>query len=108
MADTKINKPFEPEQFRIKFRAFFAVVIFIAVFLFLFVAILNSTAQAAKYTEFLLGFLTASLLAVIINFYYGSGDGMAPVNAPAEIATPPNPELKPEPSLPGDDKIASP
>lgn len=72
-----MKKEFDTEQFRIKFRAFFAVIIFIAVFIFLFVSILSTSAQSAKYTEFLLGFLTASLLAVIINFYYGSGDGMA-------------------------------
>lgn len=66
--------PFSAEEFRVKFRAFFAVGAFIMVFLFMFVAILSETAQAAKFTEFLLGFLTASLLAVIINYYYGSSE----------------------------------
>ena len=74
--DSKINtkKEFNPEEFRVKFRAFFAVLGFLSAVLFLFVSVLSETASASKYTGTILGFMTGTLVTLVFTYYFGNSD----------------------------------
>ena len=65
---------FNENEFRIKFRAVFAVIIFIAVFAFLFVSVLFESVAKVEYVQLIIGFITGSLLSALIGFYYGDAE----------------------------------
>ena len=79
----KVKNKFDPEEFRVKFRAFFAVLGFLAAVAFLFTSVLNTEAQASKYTGTIIGFMTGTLVTLVFTFYFGSSD--KPEYPPPEI-----------------------
>ena len=76
-----VKKEFNPEEFRVKFRACLAVLGFVAAVIFLFVAVLSKDAQTSKYTGTILGFLTGTLVTLVFTYYFGSSD-QAPAPPP--------------------------
>ena len=83
---------FNQDEFKVKFRAFFALFAFCAGMGFLFLVVLNQRASESRFTEYIVGFLTGSLLSLILAYYFGNSEL-------AEKATPVKP-IEPEPELP--------
>ena len=71
----KTKNEFNPEEFRVKFRAFLSTLAFAASIVFLFVMVLNGTASSSKYGEYIIGWMTGTLITLIFTFYFGSSDG---------------------------------
>ena len=83
MSDTvKVKGEFNPEEFRIKFKAFLAVLAFIAAMVFLLVAMINTAAQTSKYTGTIIGFVTGTLITLIFSYYFGSSEPIQPISNP--------------------------
>ena len=73
---------FNPEEFRIKFKAFLAVLAFIVAMVFLLVAMINTAAQTSKYTGTIIGFVTGTLITLIFSYYFGSSEPIKMETAP--------------------------
>lgn len=70
----KVKGEFNPEEFRIKFKAFLAVLAFVAAVVFLLVAMINTAAQTSKYTGTIIGFVTGTLITLIFSYYFGNSE----------------------------------
>ena len=88
----KLKNGFNQDEFKVKFRAFFALIAFCAGMGFLYLVVLNKTASESRFTEYIVGFLTGSLLSLILAYYFGNSEL-------AEKATPVKP-IEPKPELP--------
>jgi hypothetical protein len=58
-----------------KFRAGFAILAFVVAMIIIMIAMMSSTAQASEYTGTIIGFITGSLVTLILSFYFGSSEG---------------------------------
>lgn len=91
----KVKGEFNPEAFRIKFKAFLAVLAFLAAIMFLLVAMINPEAQTSKYTGTIIGFVTGTLITLIFSYYFGNSEPIKQEPTPQFL-----PELKPNFKLP--------
>lgn len=89
MAD--VQKTFNPDHFRVKFRAGFAVLALIMGAAVVALLLLNETAQKAPQADFIAGFILATMIGAIVNFYYGRSE-----TDPIEAQIPPPAEVIPE------------
>jgi len=65
---------FNPEEFRVKFRAFFAVISFLAGMTFLIFAVFSKQAMMSKFTGPIVGFISGTMITLILTYYFGSSD----------------------------------
>lgn len=86
----KAQKVFNPEEFKVKYRAFLSFVAFVAGMIFLFVVVLNDAAQTSKYGEYIIGWMTGTLMTLVFTFYFGSSDNGGPTR---ENPAPTKPEI---------------
>jgi len=86
---------FNEHAFRVKFRAFFAVLGFLFAMGFVFVAVLSEEAQGSKFTGTILGFMTGTLVTLIFTYYFGSSEspGQTPTEQTPKVEPEPEPEL---------------
>ena len=80
---------FNENAFRVKFRAFLAVIGFLSAIGFMFTAVLNPIAQKSEFTGIVLGFMTGTLLTLVFTYYFGNSESAKP---PEPI----EPEIEPE------------
>lgn len=81
-------KKFNAEEFRVKFRAFFALLCFVGGMAFLFCAVFSETAAKSEYAGTIVGFIAGTLLTLVLTFYFGSSD-----NSQSETAPPADSDL---------------
>lgn len=72
MAENK--KQFSPEEFKMKFRAFIAVLAVLIGSLFMAFALFSETASKSEHTGTILGFLMGTMLTLVLTYYFGSSD----------------------------------
>lgn len=96
-ANVKVKGEFNPEEFRIKFKAFLAVMAFIAAVVFLLVAMINTAAQTSKYTGTIIGFVTGTLITLIFSYYFGNSEPIKPEQFPTHSGG--LPPLIPDPAF---------
>ena len=89
MAD--IQKTFNPDHFRVKFRATLAIIGMLIGLAVILLLLLNEKAQAAPQADFIAGFVLATMIAGIMAYYFGSSD-------PDPIPIPPT--VKPAANIP--------
>lgn len=80
--DKKQKKEFNAEEFRVKFRAFFSVLAFLVGMAFLSISVFSKTAADSEFIGPIVGFISGTLLTLIMTYYFGSSDGQ--VNLPPQ------------------------
>jgi len=70
---------FQSEEFRVKFRAFFAVLSFLVGMAFIMLACFSETVVKSEFTGPVIGFVSGNLLTLILTYYYGSSDDISHV-----------------------------
>jgi len=96
-ANVKVKGEFNPDEFRIKFKAFLAVLAFITAACFLMTAMINTAAQTSKYTGTIIGFVTGTLITLIFSYYFGNSEPIKP--EPFPIHSGGLPPLIPDPAF---------
>lgn len=75
----KLVKPFNSEEFRVKFRAVFALISFILGMVFICFAVFSKTAQTSEFTGTIIGFICGTMITLILTYYFGNADNQPPV-----------------------------
>ncbi len=91
------GKRFDPVEFRIKFRAFFATLAFLCTMALIFCAVFLKSTNS-ELLKYVLSFLMGSLLTAVITFYFDGNENQNDKNTP-DIPTPeipPNSLIKPD------------
>ena len=79
-------KEFDREAYRVKFRSVFALMAFLLGMGLLYAVIFYEPAGNSKLAEYIVGFITGSMLSSVIGFYFGATDKKE------TIVNPTNPE----------------
>ena len=94
--DFMVKNEFNPDKFRVIFRAVFALIAFIVGMIFITFAVFSKTAAESEFTGPVIGFILGTMITLILTYYFGSADGMTKKE---EQFVPPSepflPELKP-------------
>lgn len=65
----------DPELFRVYFRALLSTVALIGAFVFLYGACFNDPGEMTEHTGTVVGFITGSVVTIIISYYFGTNEG---------------------------------
>lgn len=68
------QKQFSPDEFKMKFRAFMAVLAVLIGSFFMGIALFSKTASESEHTGTILGFLMGTMLTLVLTYYFGSSD----------------------------------
>lgn len=90
----KVVKEFNPERFRVIFRAVFALISFLVGMIFITFAVFSKTAAESEFTGPVIGFICGTLITLILTYYYGSADGSVPESKPPIVPKPTIPDKK--------------
>lgn len=88
---------FDPAAFRMKFKAFFACLMFLVAIAFISMALFTEIGQKAKEAGPIVGFLTGTLLTAIVAYYFTNTDETLSAQLPAPVIKPNEPDkIKPK------------
>lgn len=70
----KMFNPFSKDDFRVVFRAVYTLLVSIWTGLYLWKVTFTSSSEVSKLAEFIIGFVLGTLIATLINFYFGGSE----------------------------------
>lgn len=79
-----VQKLFNPDHFRVKFRAGLAILGMLIGLVVILLLLLNETAQESTQADFIAGFVLATMIAGIMAYYFGNSDS-GPISSPEII-----------------------
>lgn len=99
---------FDRENFRALFRALFTILVSLWTGAYLWNVTFSKAEEVSKYAEFIIGFVLGTLIATLINFYFGGSENgiqKTPSGGDGTVVGPAVPDSVPatDEVVPGDD-----
>lgn len=79
------GESFNPAAFRMKFKAFFACLLFLTAMIVICIALFTEIGQKAKEAGPIIGFLTGTLLTAIVAYYFTNTDETQAAQIPPPV-----------------------